>query len=44
MAKMGMSMCVKGMAEEFIDDGIAVNGLWPKTAIATSAVKNVIGD
>lgn len=26
-----MSMCVLGMAEEFKDDGIAVNALWPKT-------------
>ena len=31
MAKYGMSMCVLGMAQEFKDDGIAVNALWPKT-------------
>lgn len=31
MAKYGMSMCVLGMAEEFKDDGVAVNALWPKT-------------
>jgi NAD(P)-dependent dehydrogenase (short-subunit alcohol dehydrogenase family) len=31
MAKYGMSMCVLGMAEEFKEDGIAVNALWPKT-------------
>lgn len=31
MAKYGMSMCVLGMAEEFRDDGIAVNALWPRT-------------
>lgn len=31
MAKYGMSMCVLGMAEEFRNDGIAVNALWPKT-------------
>lgn len=31
IAKYGMSMCVLGMAEEFKEDGIAVNGLWPKT-------------
>lgn len=31
MAKMGMSMCVLGMAEELKDQGIAVNALWPKT-------------
>ena len=33
MAKYGMSMCVLGMAEEFRNDGIAVNALWPKTGI-----------
>jgi len=31
MAKYGMSMCVLGMAEEFMEDGIAVNALWPRT-------------
>ncbi len=43
MAKFGMSMCVLGMAEEFKDDGIAVNALWPRTAIATAAVRNLLG-
>ncbi|MFX1329330.1 MAG: SDR family oxidoreductase [Promethearchaeota archaeon] len=43
MAKYGMSMCVLGMAEEFKDEGIAVNALWPRTSIATSAVKNLLG-
>ena len=43
MAKFTMSMCVLGMAEELKTDGIAVNGLWPRTAIATAAVKNVLG-
>lgn len=38
MAKYGMSMCVIGMAEEFRADGIAVNGLWPRTVIATAAL------
>lgn len=42
MAKYGMSMCVLGMAEEF-KGKVAVNALWPATAIATSAVKNVLG-
>src|SRR5205807_177636 len=37
MAKFGMSMCVLGMAGEFRRDGIAVNALWPRTAIATAA-------
>ena len=43
IAKFTMSMCVLGMAEELKADGIAVNGLWPRTAIATAAVKNVLG-
>ncbi|MFO0632690.1 MAG: NAD(P)-dependent oxidoreductase [Nannocystaceae bacterium] len=44
MAKYGMSMCVLGMAEEFRADGIAFNALWPRTAIATAAVKMLGGD
>lgn len=44
MAKFGMSMCVLGMAEEFRDDGIAFNALWPRTAIATAAIEfSVLG-
>ncbi|MEX1147984.1 MAG: short chain dehydrogenase, partial [Sphingomonadales bacterium] len=43
MAKYGMSMCVLGMAEEFRRDGIAVNALWPRTTIATAAVRNLLG-
>lgn len=43
MAKFGMSMCVLGMAGELRKDGIGVNALWPRTAIATSAVKNLLG-
>ncbi|MBY0226544.1 MAG: NAD(P)-dependent oxidoreductase [Hyphomicrobium sp.] len=43
IAKYGMSLCVLGMAEEFRKDGIAVNALWPRTAIATAAVANVLG-
>lgn len=43
MAKYGMSMCVLGMAGEFRDKGVAVNALWPRTAIATAAVKNLLG-
>jgi citronellol/citronellal dehydrogenase len=38
MSKYGMSMCVLGMAEEFRDDGIAINALWPRTVIATAAL------
>ena len=43
MAKYGMSLCVLGHAEEFRDRGIAVNALWPKTVIATAALK-MLGD
>ncbi len=43
IAKVGMSLCVLGMAEEFRGMGIAVNALWPATAIATAAVLNVLG-
>ncbi len=38
MAKYGMSMCVLGMAEELKGDGVAVNALWPRTAIDTAAL------
>ena len=43
MAKYGMSLCVLGMAEEFSDDGIAVNALWPRTVIATAALAMIPG-
>jgi citronellol/citronellal dehydrogenase len=39
MAKFGMSMCVLGMSAEFKGDGIAFNALWPRTGIATAAIK-----
>jgi citronellol/citronellal dehydrogenase len=42
MSKYGMSMCVLGMAGEF-KGRVAVNALWPKTTIATAAIKNIIG-
>ncbi|OGT34596.1 MAG: short chain dehydrogenase [Gammaproteobacteria bacterium RIFCSPHIGHO2_02_FULL_39_13] len=38
-SKYGMSVCTLGMSAEFKDTGIAVNSLWPKTTIATSAIK-----
>jgi citronellol/citronellal dehydrogenase len=44
MAKYGMSLCVLGFAGEFRRDGIAVNALWPRTTIATSAIQFVVGD
>ena len=43
MAKYGMSLCTLGMAEEFRSRGVAVNSLWPLTAIDTAAIRNVIG-
>jgi citronellol/citronellal dehydrogenase len=43
LAKYGMSLCTLGMAEEFKNDGIAFNALWPKTLIATAAVQNLLG-
>ena len=43
IAKFGMSMCMLGMANEFKVDGIACNALWPRTAIATAAVKFALG-
>jgi citronellol/citronellal dehydrogenase len=42
MAKYGMSLCVLGMAAEFADDGIAFNALWPRTGIATAAIRNAL--
>jgi len=42
MAKYGMSMCVLGMAAEFADEGIAFNALWPRTGIATAAIRNAL--
>jgi len=43
LAKYGMSLCVLGLAGELRGRGIAVNALWPRTTIATSAVKNLLG-
>jgi citronellol/citronellal dehydrogenase len=43
MAKYGMSMCTLGHAGEFRNYGIAVNSLWPRTAIATAALQMIPG-
>jgi citronellol/citronellal dehydrogenase len=43
MAKFGMSLVVLGLAGELRAKGIAVNALWPRTVIATAAVKNLLG-
>jgi len=43
MAKYGMTLCALGIAEEMRADGIASNTLWPRTLVATAAVKNLLG-
>jgi len=43
MAKYGMSLVVLGLAGELRSKGIAVNALWPRTTIATAAIKNLLG-
>jgi citronellol/citronellal dehydrogenase len=43
MAKFGMSLVVLGLAGELRAKGIAVNALWPRTTIATAAVRNLLG-
>ena len=43
LAKVGMSHCVLGMAAELRGQGVAVNALWPRTTIATAAVRNLLG-
>jgi len=43
LAKYGMSVFAWAMAEEFKQDGIAFNCLWPRTGIATAAIQNMLG-
>ncbi len=43
MAKFGMSLCTLGMADEFREQGVAVNSLWPLTSIDTAAVRFALG-
>jgi citronellol/citronellal dehydrogenase len=43
IAKYGMSLCVLGFSGEFRPLGIAVNALWPRTTIATAAIRNLLG-
>jgi citronellol/citronellal dehydrogenase len=42
MAKFGMSLAVLGLAGE-LRGKIAVNALWPRTTIATAAIRNLLG-
>ncbi len=44
ISKIGMSLCVLGMAAEFRKFGIGVNALWPRTTIATAAIQFVVGN
>jgi citronellol/citronellal dehydrogenase len=43
LAKYGMTLVTRGLAVEFKDRGLAVNALWPRTTIATAAVRNLLG-
>ena len=43
LAKYAMSVWVLGMSAEFAERGVAFNALWPETAIATAAVRNLLG-
>jgi citronellol/citronellal dehydrogenase len=43
IAKFGMSLVALGLAGELRGQGIAVNALWPRTTIATSAIQNLLG-
>ena len=43
IAKYGMSLCVLGLAGELKNDGIGVNALWPRTTIATAALRQIPG-
>lgn len=43
MSKFGMSMVALGLSAELKPFGVAANGLWPRTTIATAAVQNLLG-
>ncbi len=43
LSKYAMSVWVLGMSQEFRDRGVAFNALWPRTAVATAAVRNLLG-
>ena len=43
LTKYNMSLMAGAWAEEFKNDGIGSNSLWPATLIATAAVKNLLG-
>lgn len=43
ISKLGMSLCVLGLAEEFRATGVGINALWPRTVIATAALRMLGG-
>jgi citronellol/citronellal dehydrogenase len=43
LSKYGMSLCTLGFADEFAEQGIAANSLWPRTTIGTAAIRNLLG-
>ncbi len=43
LSKYAMSVWVLGMSAEFKDRGVAFNALWPRTSVATAAVRNLLG-
>jgi len=43
LSKYGMSLITLALAAEFEEQGVAVNSLWPRTTIATDAVRNLLG-
>lgn len=43
LSKYNMTMIAIGLADELKNDKIGVNTLWPRTTIATAAVRNLLG-
>jgi len=43
LSKYGMSLLTLGAAAELREAGVAANGLWPRSVIATAAVQNLLG-
>ena len=43
LAKYGMTLISHGLSEEQVDNGFGCNTLWPRTSIATAAVRNLLG-
>lgn len=42
LAKYGMTLITHGLSEELKDSKISCSTLWPRTAVATAAVKNLL--